>query len=36
MNIVLKIEILRCGDFAELCYDAFDSILSTNDFGGCK
>ena len=36
INAVLKAEILRYGDFSELCYDAFDSKLSTNDFGGCK
>jgi len=36
MNPVLKAEILRYGGFAELCYGAFDSKLSTNDFGGCK
>jgi hypothetical protein len=36
INPVLKEEILRYGEFAELCYDAFDSKLSTNDFGGCK
>ena len=36
INPFLKAEILRYGEFAELCYDAFDSKLSTNDFGGCK
>lgn len=36
MNPVLQKEILRYGDFAELCYDAFDIKLSTNDLGGCK
>jgi len=36
INPVLKEEILRYGEFAELCYDAFASKLSTNDFGGCK
>lgn len=36
INPVLKAEILRYGGFAELCYDAFDSELSMNDYGGCK
>jgi len=36
INAVLKAEILRYGDFSELCYDAFDSKLSMNDYGGCK
>lgn len=36
MNPVFKKEILRYGDLAELCYDAFDIKLSTNDLGGCK
>jgi len=36
INPVLKDEILRYGDLAELCYDAFDSELSMNDHGGCK
>eukprot|EP00253_Pinus_taeda_P033061 PITA_33061 len=31
INPVFKAEILRYGDFAELCYDAFDSDLSMND-----
>jgi hypothetical protein len=32
INAVLKAEILRYGDFSELCYDAFDSKLSMNDY----
>lgn len=36
INPVFKAEILRYGDFAQLCYDAFDIKLSTNDLGGCK
>jgi len=36
MNPVLKAEILRYGDFAQLCYDAFDGNLCMNDYGGCK
>jgi hypothetical protein len=36
MNPVLKAEILRYHEFAESCYDAFDSKLSSNYFGGCK
>jgi len=36
INPVLKAEILRYGDFAELCYDAFDSTVSMKDYGGCK
>ena len=36
LNPVLKGEILRYGNFAEVCYDGFDSKIATNDFGGCK
>lgn len=36
INQVLKDEILRYGNLSELCYDAFDSDLSMNDYGGCK
>lgn len=36
MNPVLKAEILRYGDFAQLCYDAFDSKHCMNYYSGCK
>lgn len=36
MNSVLKAEILRYGNFAQLCYDAFDSEFSSNYNGGCR
>lgn len=36
INLLLKEEILRYGDFAQLCYDAFDSKVCMSSYGGCK
>ena len=36
MNPVLKAEILRYGEFAELCYDAFDDRHYSEYYGTCK
>lgn len=36
MNPILKAEILRYGDFAQLCYDAFDDRDYSEYYGTCK
>jgi hypothetical protein len=36
MNPILKAEILRYGEFAQLCYDAFDDRDYSEYYGTCK
>jgi len=36
MNAILKAEILRYGEFAQLCYDAFDERKYSEYYGTCK